>query len=227
VELVLSKHNRHSSVPTRTIGDPSTGTQYSSPQSDEESSQKPVLQEEPTSKAVRQHTERPTYVPLPSPRSFSLDPQATSTSARSNNSALLSPLATLDWNNARGNTSSSSPPAVFEPELCVLVVDDDQVTRTLMKRILTRLGCHVTTAENGEVALDLILGSNGWTPSTEGSGNVGPILEQECPNSTEEGRFAVIFLDNQMPVLSGLKAVAKLRSLGRKDFVVGVTGEIV
>ena len=33
-----------------------------------------------------------------------------------------------------------------------------------------------------------------------------------------------MFLDNQMPVLSGLDAVARLRAMGRKDFVVGVTG---
>ena len=39
-----------------------------------------------------------------------------------------------------------------------------------------------------------------------------------------ENRYAVVFLDNQMPVLSGLEAVAKLRTMGRRDFVVGVTG---
>ena len=40
----------------------------------------------------------------------------------------------------------------------------------------------------------------------------------------DEHKYAVSFLDNQMPVLSGLEAVAKLRTMGRKDFVVGVTG---
>lgn len=39
-----------------------------------------------------------------------------------------------------------------------------------------------------------------------------------------EGKYAIVFLDNQMPVLSGLKAVEKLRGLGRRDFIVGVTG---
>lgn len=83
--------------------------------------------------------------------------------------------------------------------LRVLVVDDDQLTRTLMTRLLTRLGCKVSTAENGEVALEMVLSSHG-------------------------GRFAVVFLDNQMPVMSGLSMVAKLREAGRNDFVVGVTG---
>jgi osomolarity two-component system, sensor histidine kinase SLN1 len=81
----------------------------------------------------------------------------------------------------------------------VLVVDDDPLTRTMMSRLLTRLGCTVSTAENGEIALEMVL-------------------------SGYSGRFAVVFLDNQMPVMSGLSMVTKLRKAGRKDFVVGVTG---
>jgi CheY-like chemotaxis protein len=42
--------------------------------------------------------------------------------------------------------------------------------------------------------------------------------------SRVESKFAVVFLDNQMPVMSGLEAIARLRDLGRNDFVVGVTG---
>jgi CheY-like chemotaxis protein len=99
-----------------------------------------------------------------------------------------------------------------------------------MKRILTRLGCSVSTAENGEIALDMILGTrlyHALTPASDASGNLGPILEQEQrpPEFAEEGKYAVIFLDNQMPVMSGLKAVQKLREIGRKDLVVGVTGQ--
>jgi CheY-like chemotaxis protein len=98
-----------------------------------------------------------------------------------------------------------------------------------MKRILTRLGCSVSTAENGEVALEMILGTrfqHPLTPSSDASGNLGPILEQEHQqlDLTEEGKYAVVFLDNQMPVMSGLKAVEKLRQMGRKDLIVGVTG---
>ncbi len=91
------------------------------------------------------------------------------------------------------------PSTTVRPGLRVLVVDDDALTRTMMTRLLTRLGCKVSTAENGEVALEMVLGGY-------------------------EGRFAVVFLDNQMPVMSGLSMVAKLREAGRKDFVVGVTG---
>jgi len=97
--------------------------------------------------------------------------------------------------------SPSKPegPNTVQPGLQVLVVDDDALTRTMMTRLLTRLGCKVSTAENGEIALEMVL-------------------------SCYSGRFAVVFLDNQMPIMSGLSMVAKLRKAGRKDFVVGVTG---
>ena len=112
-----------------------------------------------------------------------------------------------------------------DAKLNVLVVDDDPLTRKLMSRMLTRLGCKVMTAENGEVALELILhgAPQRETPSSEDTGAGGLSLDG-VGSSEGEYRFAVVFLDNQMPVLSGLEAVAKLRALNRRDFVVGVTG---
>lgn len=107
----------------------------------------------------------------------------------------------------------------------VLVVDDDPLTRKLMTRMLTRLGCRVTTAENGEVALDLILHPNNTrpTPSSEDTSSSG-LLDGSFSVSGDDPKYAVVFLDNQMPVMSGLEAVSRLRKRGRRDFVVGVTG---
>jgi osomolarity two-component system sensor histidine kinase SLN1 len=90
----------------------------------------------------------------------------------------------------------SAPPCAEKAPLAVLVVDDDPLTRTLMKRLLTRLGCAVDTAEHGGAGLARALA----------------------------GAYAVVFLDNQMPVMTGVEAVAALRAAGRDDFVVGVTG---
>ena len=126
----------------------------------------------------------------------------------------------------------------------VLVVDDDPLTRKLMSRMLTRIGCKVSTAENGEIALEMILGlaTARVTPSSEETGCGGLLLaEEEEEGEGEEGeaavvpsarmmggneeyKYAVVFLDNQMPVMSGLELVAKLREMARRDFVVGVTG---
>jgi osomolarity two-component system, sensor histidine kinase SLN1 len=139
------------------------------------------------------------------------------------------------------NRTPASAPATVPiqapfAQMPVLVVDDDSLTRMLMKRLLTRLGCKVTTAENGEAALELITGSPKPTPQSE---DAPPTPERSAGEDaggaavgggamhahwTPESKYAVVFLDNQMPVLSGLEAVMKLRQAGRKDFVVGVTG---
>ncbi|KAF8579926.1 hypothetical protein K439DRAFT_1522413 [Ramaria rubella] len=127
------------------------------------------------------------------------------------------------------NQSNSSPePSLhFENPLNALVVDDDYITRQLMTRLLTRLGVSVTCAENGAIALNLIVGTDGFA-SVSGSEKVTSSLDcmGPTPISTlqQEHRFDVIYLDNQMPVMSGLEVVRRLREMGRTDFVVGVTG---
>jgi osomolarity two-component system sensor histidine kinase SLN1 len=202
----------------------------------------------PSAKRVIQ---RPTFVQLPSPRTFSLETQMppispsaiyTPVIGSSYSTTSTSPLAMFDANYARGSPSSLNAGMSFESVgMPVLVVDDDALTRTLMKKMLTRLGCEVSCAENGEVALEMILGRRISIPISTPSSDYSmtremkPILEQEVssyqstsastpPGSFEEYKYAVIFLDNQMPKMSGLKVVAKLRELERNDFVVGVTG---
>ena len=81
----------------------------------------------------------------------------------------------------------------------VLVVDDDPMTRTLMTRMLTKLGCIVDTAEDGQQCLDAMLGP-------------------------ESPKYDLVSLDNYMPVMTGEETVRRLRSLGRDDLVVGCTG---
>ncbi|KAF5373287.1 hypothetical protein D9615_007374 [Tricholomella constricta] len=236
VELVLQRHGSRSPVLTRADVSTSEKALDTDTESTNGTAQRPLVevlhsQASSSTDTAKPQVQRPTYVPLPSPRSFSVDTLPTTnsnTSNRSDKSSSSSPLAQFDSAYARGSPSSSTPAINIEPGLPVLVVDDDPLTRTLMKRILTRLGCQVSTAENGEVALEMILGPLGLhalTPSSDASGNLGPILEQEMEEKeyTAEGKFAVVFLDNQMPVLSGLKAVEKLRELGRKDLIVGVT----
>ncbi|KAJ6619945.1 hypothetical protein B0H10DRAFT_1912522 [Mycena sp. CBHHK59/15] len=170
--------------------------------------------------------QRPTYLPMPSPKRFVRDayPTTSTNSGVSSSSSVSSPLAMFDSNFQGIPTSNSNSSLVFGPGINVLVVDDDIVTRKLMQRMLVRLGCVVETAENGQMALVAMGCLAIATPASEGSSNLGPILERPDNASNEEDKYDVVFLDNQMPLLSGLNAVAKLRELGRKDFVVGVTG---
>jgi CheY-like chemotaxis protein len=121
--------------------------------------------------------------------------------------------------------------AGFDPPIIVLVVDDDRLTRTVMSRMLTRLGCNVSTAENGEIALEMIISGLGTSEAGDGPNSRVPNLSHDSEKDQNgEGTgngyvYDAIFLDNQMPVMSGLELVSKLREMGRADFVIGVTGE--
>lgn len=120
--------------------------------------------------------------------------------------------------------------AGFDPPIIVLVVDDDRLTRTVMSRMLTRLGCNVSTAENGEIALEMIVSGPGTLKAEGGPDSMAfdPSHDNEKDQNgegTENGyAYDAVFLDNQMPVMSGLEVVSKLREMGRADFVVGITG---
>ena len=130
------------------------------------------------------------------------------------------------------SNASRSTPMEITPGLRVLVVDDDRMTRLLMTRMLERLRCIVTTAPNGKQALQLLLGEERCsdTPMEESEPNFS-IDGREIPQDrtsvytmNREGKFAITFLDNQMPIMSGVEMVRKLRMLGGDDLIVGVTG---
>ena len=129
------------------------------------------------------------------------------------------------------SNASRSTPMEITPGLQVLVVDDDRMTRLLMTRMLERLRCVVTTAANGKQALQLLLGEEQSvdTPAEEQEPNF-PAHGQEVPrdgvsvHTITKEKFAITFLDNQMPIMSGVEMVRKLRMLGREDLIVGVTG---
>jgi len=185
--------------------------------------------------------QRPTFVQLPSMRfsanTTSPTPSVLRTSPISSNSTpSASPMALFDATHTLGSPSSLDSGINFKPttRISVLVVDDDILTRTLMKRILMRFGCHVSVAENGKVAMAMILRQHTQASSDCWKANTKLMLQQDAGSSPisspnklfDEYKYAVVFLDNQMPVMSGLEVVAKLREMGRRDFVVGVTGKL-
>jgi len=130
------------------------------------------------------------------------------------------------------SNASRTTPMEITPGLQVLVVDDDRMTRLLMTRMLERLRCVVTTAANGKQALQLLLGGErNWDTPAEEPEPSFPSDDREVPQDSasmdtmsKEGKFAITFLDNQMPIMSGVEMVRKLRALGRDDLIVGVTG---
>ncbi|ORX38326.1 hypothetical protein BD324DRAFT_649702 [Kockovaella imperatae] len=88
--------------------------------------------------------------------------------------------------------------------LDVLVVDDDKLTRMMMARMLKRLGHRVETAENGQIALDKITNAFNMVLGS-------PPVD-------------VVFLDNQMPMMTGVEVARQVRNLGSPLFIVGCTG---
>ncbi|EIN11063.1 hypothetical protein PUNSTDRAFT_85601 [Punctularia strigosozonata HHB-11173 SS5] len=159
--------------------------------------------------------ERPPSIELPQAPVFSTQATASPENLPSRASHELVPIA---------EPASPREDHRFEPGMEVLVVDDDPLTRMLMKRLLTRLGCVVSTADNGEKALEMITGSSNTTPASESVPSDPGSSSSVASSPAAERKYAIIFLDNQMPVLSGIQAVARLRRDGRDDFVVGVTG---
>lgn len=202
VEIAANRHSDKDPLPTRTIGDLSTGTEslqdFMGTTSDHHTSQ---------DHNVRRP--RPTHVDLPGPPTFTFQGSS----------------ALEDIHSNSPNHSPCTPKSgLIDNPIRVLVVDDDPLTRKLMQRMLLRLGCRVSTAGNGLIALDLIMG-DGATPYSEDSPPLGKENATELRLPFEDPRYEIIFLDNQMPVLSGIDTVARLRSSGRHDLlVVGVTG---
>ncbi|KIK51405.1 hypothetical protein GYMLUDRAFT_50559 [Collybiopsis luxurians FD-317 M1] len=256
----------------------------------------PILTKPATPSTMR----RPTHIPIPSAPRFPIaepefPPSLPNTEGTSTPPTLPSSLSLFDNSFSRtggitnpnffglpfnhhqyGHTKNGSL-SDFSPGLSVLVVDDDGITRMMMERVLKRQGCNVMTAENGRVALEMILGDE-WDPAvleevggsevkeqsreglrtisgvdspaaaaTESAPKLSGELEKRLPDlpasslhpdadprpaldrsqstrTLELSRFAVVFLDNSMPVLNGERTVEVLRRLKRKDFVVGLTG---
>ncbi|KAG8909706.1 hypothetical protein FRC00_009614 [Tulasnella sp. 408] len=119
---------------------------------------------------------------------------------------------------------SKSASQTFDPPLEVLVVDDEPMTRKLMERVLTRNGCKVSTSDNGRSALEMALGVS--PPVLSKSSSLDP-LHPPPPSpypTNNPQRYDIMFVDNQMPIMSGVEMVRNLRMLGRKDMLIGVTG---
>uniref|UniRef100_A0A0W0G6Q9 histidine kinase n=1 Tax=Moniliophthora roreri TaxID=221103 RepID=A0A0W0G6Q9_MONRR len=183
-------------------------------------------------------SERPKHIALPHNVMRSESEALTVSSGSGVSTSSTSPMTLIDKAYSRTSSSVVSSAEEIIPGLPVLVVDDDKLTRKQMEKLLTRMGCHVSVAENGEIALKTILGTT-FSPSllktisfdqvgSEGYFGASDELESSRSSGNRESldttRFAVVFLDNQMPSVSGIQAVQILRQKGRRDFIVGLTG---
>jgi signal transduction histidine kinase/DNA-binding NarL/FixJ family response regulator len=81
------------------------------------------------------------------------------------------------------------------PPTRVLLVEDGRVNRKLISLVLQRAGAEVVTAENGQIALDLVA----------------------------QRQFDVILMDMQMPVMDGYTATRQLRASGVATPIIALT----
>ena len=120
----ISTKRGESSVPTRTIGDPSTGTDLNdSPNLKDDPSPSATPADRLSCKDQSMETIKPQHVQLPQPRRFSIDDALPD----------ISPVSTLG--NGTGSVLSASMTSQnsngYEQGIRVLVVDDDPLTRNL------------------------------------------------------------------------------------------------
>ncbi len=98
---------------------------------------------------------------------------------------------------AIGLAADTRGPATLHPELLnikVLAVDDNEINRHLLMRLLPMWGLQPICAENGTAALELFRKS----------------LEDGAP-------FPLVLLDQHMPGMSGCEVAAKIRQLAGKE----------
>jgi signal transduction histidine kinase/FixJ family two-component response regulator/HPt (histidine-containing phosphotransfer) domain-containing protein len=77
----------------------------------------------------------------------------------------------------------------------VLVVDDGKPNRQLIELILTKAGCKVSSAENGQIGMEMAL----------------------------QNDYHVILMDMQMPILDGYQATNRLREQGYTKPIIALT----
>lgn len=89
------------------------------------------------------------------------------------------------------SAAQSTQPLQFSGKR-ILVVDDDDLSREMMEGILEDKGCEVETANDGDIAVEIV-------------------------EASEEGYFDAIIMDMRMPRMPGDEATRAIRALPRQD----------
>ena len=112
-------------------------------------------------------------------------------------------LIVLDSNKNVATAAVAKPVAVppstgAQGELYALVVDDVKTNRQLLGRVVSNRGFKVDMVEDGQKAVDYI--------------------KENCD------KINVIFMDNMMPVMTGIESTSACRNIGYGGLIIGVTG---
>lgn len=107
--------------------------------------------------------------------------------------------------------SDLTPNSKWDVFLHFMVVDDSSINRKLLKQALERQGHSVVTAEDGQECVD----------------SMKSLLDRyNIENDKSKVVLCdVVLIDDQMPRLSGVEATRRLRDMGFKGLIYGVTGD--
>lgn len=114
-----------------------------------------------------------------------------------------------------GELKPPTPVAPSGPPLRVLIVEDNLINQTVLKRQLTKAGMTCDVAGNGEEALKLL------------RKRLRPVSPSSAPKSSE-GAYDVVLMDLEMPIMDGWTAIKILRASEnpalQSQLVIALTG---
>ena len=102
------------------------------------------------------------------------------------------PLKPLDEPCRPADDRDSETPRPDYSGTCILLAEDNEMNREIIVDLLSDFGVDVETACNGAEALEKV-------------------------TSSESGRYALVLMDIQMPVMNGLEAASAIRASGHPD----------
>jgi CheY-like chemotaxis protein len=127
---------------------------------------------------------------------------------------LTIPCGPLDYGELLDRPATIEPPVVpparnDERLSCnILLAEDGPDNQRLIAMLLKKAGATVTVVENGQLAVELGL-----------KAMRGELRRREDPG----GRFDMILMDMQMPVLDGCQATRQLRAAGYEGPIIALT----
>jgi CheY-like chemotaxis protein len=117
-------------------------------------------------------------------------------------------------------TSANSHQDIGGPSWRVLVVDDAASNRKIMSRYLRIRGMRVDEADCGRTAVKMCTASLSPNRTTNTATNL--TVDDSSPSSSSP--YDVVFLDHDMPNMTGPETAANLRSIGYRGHLIGLTG---